>query len=113
MIPLPVVPVIALLEAPEGTVLQGDAVLLVAPVDELTIDYTAGYGGAGDVPIDLRQAVLTLVAYWYEHRDAVTTAPLGFLERLIAELPAGAAVSENRIPPIGTLTERVQLRRRR
>jgi uncharacterized phiE125 gp8 family phage protein len=47
------------------------------------VDYTAGYGDAADVPADLRQAVLTLVAYWYEHRDSVTTAPVGF-ERLIA-----------------------------
>ncbi len=50
VIPLPVVPAIALLAAPEGRVLQGDSVLLAAPVDELSIDYTAGYGDAGDVP---------------------------------------------------------------
>jgi hypothetical protein len=83
VITLPVVPVAELLEAPEGAVLQGDSVLLAAPVDELSIDYIAGYGEAEDVPQDLKQAVLTLVAYWYEHRDAVTSAPLGF-ERLVA-----------------------------
>jgi uncharacterized phiE125 gp8 family phage protein len=80
---LPVIPAASLLEAPDGAVLQGDAVLLVEPVDELTVDYTAGYGDAADVPGDLKQAMLTLVAYWYENRDAVTMPPLGF-DRLIA-----------------------------
>jgi len=83
VVPLPVVPAIALIEAPDEAVLQGDSVLLASAVDELSIDYTAGYGDAADVPQDLKQAVLTLVAYWYEHRDSVTTAPVGF-ERLIA-----------------------------
>ncbi|HZY68736.1 MAG TPA: head-tail connector protein [Devosia sp.] len=84
LVPLPVGPVQALIEAPEGAVLQGDSVLLAEPVTgALTVDYTAGYGAAADVPADLRQAVLTLVAYWYEHRDSVTVAPLGF-ERLLA-----------------------------
>jgi hypothetical protein len=83
LVTLPVVPAIALVDAPEGAVLQGDSVLLASAVDELTVDYTAGYGDAADVPADLKQAVLALVAYWYEHRDSVTTAPVGF-ERLIA-----------------------------
>jgi len=83
LVELPVIPVAALVAAPAGAVLQGDAVLLVEPVDELTVDYTAGYGAAADVPGDLKQAVLTLVAYWYENRDAVTMPPLGF-DRLIA-----------------------------
>ena len=83
VIVLPVVPAMAIVEAPDGAVLQGDSVLLASTFDALSIDYTAGYGGAADVPADLKQAVLTLVAYWYEHRDSVTTAPLGF-ERLIA-----------------------------
>ena len=83
LVELPVIPVAALVAAPAGAVLQSDAVLLVEPVDELTVDYTAGYGAAADVPGDLKQAVLTLVAYWYENRDAVTMPPLGF-DRLIA-----------------------------
>ena len=78
LVELPVIPAASLVEAPDGAVLQGDAVLLVEPVDELTVDYTAGYGDAADVPSDLKQAVLTLVAYWYENRDAVTMPPLGF-----------------------------------
>lgn len=48
------------------------------------VDFTAGYGAAGsDVPQPLRQAILLLVAHWYEHRSAVadaddaTATPLG------------------------------------
>src|SRR5690348_5785828 len=46
VVQLPVVPAIALIEAPDDAVLQGDSVLPAAPVDELSLDYTAGYGGA-------------------------------------------------------------------
>lgn len=50
----------------------------------LEIDYVAGYGDAPeDVPQDLRHAVLTLVGYWFEHRDAVIVAGSG------AVVPAG------------------------
>ena len=54
------------------------------------VDYTAGYGDEGtDVPADLRQAMLSLVAFWFERRDAVIVAgsgavvPPGF-DRVIA-----------------------------
>jgi hypothetical protein len=83
VVPLPVVPASELIDAPDGAVLQGDSLLLAAETDQLSVDYTAGYGDAGDVPQDLKQAVLTLVAYWYEHRDALTSAPVGF-DRLVA-----------------------------
>jgi uncharacterized phiE125 gp8 family phage protein len=44
----------------------------------LEIDYVAGYGGdAADVPADLKQALLTLIAYWFENRDAVIIAGTG------------------------------------
>ncbi|MCD7059489.1 head-tail connector protein [Pelagibacterium xiamenense] len=56
----------------------------------IEIDYVAGFGTEpADVPGDLIQALLTLVAYWYEHRDAVLVAgagsmvPAGF-DRLVA-----------------------------
>lgn len=60
------------------------------PALGIEIDYTAGFGAAPeDVPADLRQALLTLLGYWFEHRDAVAAAgagaviPPGF-ERLVA-----------------------------
>jgi len=84
LVELPVVPAIALTDAPDGAVLQGDAVLLADFVSgEISLDYTAGYGAAADVPADLQQAVLALVAYWYENRDALAAAPVNF-DRLIA-----------------------------
>ncbi|WIY53667.1 head-tail connector protein [Devosia sp. YIM 151766] len=56
----------------------------------IEIDYDAGYGSEPeDVPADLRQALLGLVAHWHEHRDAVIVAgsgaivPSGF-ERMVA-----------------------------
>lgn len=52
----------------------------------LEIDYVAGFGDAADVPPDLKQAVLALVAHWFEHRDlavADAVAPVGF-DRLLA-----------------------------
>lgn len=49
----------------------------------IEIDYVAGYGAAADVPADLKQALLALVAHWFEHRDAVIVAGSG------AVVPAG------------------------
>lgn len=50
----------------------------------LEIDFVAGFGPSGsDVPADLRQALLVLVAHWFEHRDAVVIAGSGAL------VPAG------------------------
>ena len=44
----------------------------------LEIDYVAGFGTEReDVPADLRQALLGLVAHWFEHRDAVIVAGSG------------------------------------
>ncbi len=44
----------------------------------IEIDYVAGFGPLGsDVPKDLRQALLSLVGYWFEHRDAVVIAGSG------------------------------------
>lgn len=52
----------------------------------IEIDYAAGFGSAAAaVPADLRQALLTLVAHWHEHRDSASEAatPSGF-DRLVA-----------------------------
>lgn len=56
----------------------------------IEIDYVAGFGTEPEeVPADLLQSLKTLVAYWYENRDAVlvsgagASVPAGF-ERLIA-----------------------------
>ncbi|MEP7240427.1 MAG: head-tail connector protein [Devosia sp.] len=81
---LPIVPVASLVDAPDGAVLQADAVLLDAAGEDISIDFIAGYGAAADVPQDLKQALLALVAYWFENRDTSTvTIPAGF-DRLVA-----------------------------
>jgi uncharacterized phiE125 gp8 family phage protein len=42
----------------------------------IEIAFTAGFGNAAaDVPAPIRQAVLLLVAHWYEHRSPVETGP--------------------------------------
>jgi len=50
----------------------------------IEIDYIAGFGATSDdVPNDLKQAIFSLIAYWFEHRDAVVIAGSG------AVVPAG------------------------
>lgn len=41
-------------------------------INAVTIKYVAGYGdGPDDVPRPIRQAMLLLIAHWYNHREAV------------------------------------------
>lgn len=41
-------------------------------VNGIEIEFTAGYGpNITDVPAPIRQALLMLVAHWYEHRDPI------------------------------------------
>lgn len=48
------------------------------------VDFIAGFGEEPeDVPADLTQAMLTLIAYWFAHRDAVAAAGAGMV------IPAG------------------------
>ena len=54
-------------------------------IDGIRIRFTAGYGSARtDVPPALRQAILTLVAGWYEQRDVVDKP--GFFPASVAEM---------------------------
>ena len=58
---------------PGRLVLSGNAPVVVGKaVNGIEIDVTAGYGPSSiEVPAPLRQAVMMLVAHWYEHRGAV------------------------------------------
>ena len=56
----------------------------------IEIDFVAGHGNApSDVPPPIRQALLLLIAHWYEHREPVeigataTTIPAGVSELLM------------------------------
>jgi uncharacterized phiE125 gp8 family phage protein len=41
----------------------------------VSVTFTAGYGGAADVPQPIKQAILLLVGHWYANREAVTSDP--------------------------------------
>jgi uncharacterized phiE125 gp8 family phage protein len=42
------------------------------PIQGIEIELTAGFGdGAEDVPAPIRQAILLLIAHWYENREPV------------------------------------------
>ncbi len=86
------VPLAQFLREPDRLVLPGSVVGMPVLRERqgIEIDYVAGFGTEpGDVPVDIRQALLVLVAYWFEHRDAVIIAgsgsivPSGF-DRLVA-----------------------------
>lgn len=52
----------------------------------IEIDFTAGFGPlAADVPAPIRQALLMLIAHWYEHRDPIE---IGSVE---ANIPASVS----------------------
>ncbi len=54
----------------------------------IEIDFTAGYGaGASDVPAPIRQALLLLVAHWYEHRDPIEIgSPTTVIPAVVSDL---------------------------
>ena len=41
----------------------------------IAISVTIGFGAAASVPAELRQALLQLLAHWYEHRGSATPPP--------------------------------------
>lgn len=49
--------------------------------DAVTVRFVAGYGGLEQVPHGLRQAMLFLIAHWYENREAVISGTI------IADVP--------------------------
>ena len=68
----------------------------------IEIDFTAGYGDAADdVPAPIRQALLLLIAHWYEHREPIevgspeTVVP-PVVSDLLAALPREAAMTRRR-----------------
>jgi uncharacterized phiE125 gp8 family phage protein len=56
----------------------------------IEVAFTAGYGdAAADVPPPIRQAILVLVAHWYEHRSPLeTTARAEPLPNMVSDLLA-------------------------
>ncbi len=58
----------------------------IPPIEGVRVDYTAGYGpGPDDVPGALKQAILALVAYAFDHRgEAADPAPIALVEPWLA-----------------------------
>ncbi len=86
------VPLAQFMSEPDRLVLPGmvGGMSLLREQHGIEIDYVAGFGTEPEhVPADIRQALLALVAYWFEHRDAVIVAgsgavvPSGF-DRMVA-----------------------------
>ena len=83
----------------------------------IEIAFTAGYGdAAADVPAPIRQAILLLVAHWYEHREphrhrppAATRPCRPMVSDLLAPYRRGAPMTLTP-PAIGALRERLTLR---
>ncbi len=71
---------------PGRLVLSGTAPVTVGKaVNGIEIDVTAGYGPSSlDVPAPLRQAIMMLVAHWYEHRGAVGHDMAGAIPPLVS-----------------------------
>jgi uncharacterized phiE125 gp8 family phage protein len=64
------------------------------------VDFTAGYGADfGDVPEDIRQAILLMVAHWYSNREPVITG----VRAAAIDVPhsATAIIDAYRIPSLG------------
>lgn len=49
-------------------------VVILQPAAAVRIRFVAGYGSASDVPMALKQAMLLLIAQWYENREPVVTS---------------------------------------
>ncbi|PLX37002.1 MAG: hypothetical protein C0605_08005 [Hyphomicrobiales bacterium] len=53
--------------------------------DAVSITYVAGYGAAAAVPQAIKQAILLMIAHWYENRETTLVGAS------VADLPMGAA----------------------
>lgn len=63
--------------------------------DAVIVTTQSGYGSEGQVPAPLRQAILMLVAHWYENREAVLTGSISKeLEFAVASMVGAYTVQE-------------------
>lgn len=60
--------------------------LLRRDINAVEIKFRAGYGAAEDVPQPLRQAILMLVAHWYENREPVPPRTISAVLPLSVEM---------------------------
>jgi uncharacterized phiE125 gp8 family phage protein len=60
--------------------------VILRDINSVCITFTAGYGGAGDVPQKVKQAILLIVSAWYENRENFIST--GAMPK---DIPLGAA----------------------
>lgn len=54
-------------------------------LNAVTIEFTAGFGTAQEVPQSIKQAMLLLIGHWYEHRETVITGTIATSLPMAAE----------------------------
>lgn len=54
--------------------------------DAITVTFVCGYGAAADVPQAIKQAMLLLLAHWYENRSATTDIRLDELPMAVQSI---------------------------
>jgi len=64
--------------------------IVIQQLASVSVTYTAGFGGPGDVPDTLKLAMKMLIASWYENREALASnapmpVPMGFEALLASE----------------------------
>ena len=59
-----------------------------SPIGDITVDFTAGFASAADVPAPLKQAALMLTAHFYENRESAGEARVYTVPRSVDALIA-------------------------
>ena len=74
---------------PRIALLTGDQLDPGMPLNGIEADVTVGFGAAAnDVPQDIREALLLLTAFWFEHRDPADTGHACILPEAVSALLA-------------------------
>jgi hypothetical protein len=64
----------------------------------VTVQYLAGYGASGsNVPVDLQQALLLIIAHWYVNREEVVDGAMARVPMAAAEILESYRIYDERI----------------
>lgn len=73
----------------------GDTFPTIAADTGISVEYTAGYSSASDVPDDLKHAMRLLIGHWYSHRSGVSADEVQEVPLAVKSLCA-----PYRVPPL-------------